>query len=338
MKIRIVFGVFISVLLLSCSDNTDSAMQVPNFEEICVITDNDKVISELKSFEIIDENMFIISDMQSVFLYDIKAGQIKKIGHSGRAQGEYFLPLKVRYNNGYLYVWSAGSLSFVVYDLDGNYIKNYPYSSAINDFLVDNQNIYVYTGGKYDDYIVDVIELPSNKVTDRLVSANDEHIFMNKFLSVAPMASKDGKFYFSPKDKLKIYEYNSENDSCDELLSVDSKTFSVKIGINGEQYNNPQRVQQALGDNSLTLGLLCVRNSFYLMTLEGKLGENKKYADSEKYFAIYDCSKPKGPIAKYPYSTIGTGKLIDTFNGSFYILSSRANDEDECYVLNKIIL
>lgn len=116
--------------------------------------------------------------------------------------------------------------------MDGNYIKNYPYSSTINDFFVDNQNIYVYTGGKYDDYIVDVIELPSNKVDDRLVSANDEHIFMNKFLSVAPMASKDGKFYFSPKDKLKIYEYNSENDSCDELLSVDSKTFD------GEHYGN----------------------------------------------------------------------------------------------------
>ena len=114
-------AVFISVLLQSCSNNAESAMQVPNFEEICVIKDNDKVISDVQSIDIIDENRFVISDMQSVYLYDIQAARIKKISHSGRAQGEYILPMTVRYNNGHIYVWSAGNLSFIVYDLDGNY-------------------------------------------------------------------------------------------------------------------------------------------------------------------------------------------------------------------------
>ena len=262
-------AVFISVLLHSCSNNAESAMQVPNFEEI--------------------------------------------------------------------YVWSAGNLSFIVYDLDGNYINGYPYNSAISDFLVDNRNIYVYTAGKADDYIIDVIELPGNKTVERLINANDEHIFMNKFYSVAPMASENGKFYFSPKDKLKIYGYNSENGSCDELLSFESKTFIVEKGINEVQYNDANGRRQVLGDNSLTLGLLLKKNNFYLMTLEGKLGENIKYADSGKYFAIYDCSKPKEPVAKYPYSTIGKARLIDTFNGSFYILSYSTNNEDD-FVLNRIIL
>ena len=330
-------AVFISVLLHSCSNNAESAMQVPNFEEICVIKDNDKVISDVQSIDIIDENRFVISDMQSVYLYDIQAARIKKISHSGRAQGEYILPMTVRYNNGHIYVWSAGSLSFLVYDLDGNYINGYPYNSAISDFLVDNRNIYVYTAGKADDYIIDVIELPGNKTVERLINANDEHVFMNKFYSVAPMASENGKFYFSPKDKLKIYGYNSENGSCDELLSFESKTFIVEKGINEVQYNDANGRRQVLGDNSLTLGLLLKKNNFYLMTLEGKLGENIKYADSGKYFAIYDCSKPKEPVSKYPYSTIGKARLIDTFNGSFYILSYSTNNEDD-FVLNRIIL
>lgn len=334
MLFKIILGFSMSVLLLSCGNNTDVVMQTPNLEEICVIADNDNVISDIQSMDIIDENRLVLSDMQSVFIYDIKAGQIQKIGHSGRAHGEYILPLIVRYNNDHIYIWSAGSLSFLLYDLDGNYINSYPYTSAISDFLADGQNIYVYTAGKSDDYIIDVVELPKNEVVNRLISANDEHIFMNRFVSAAAITIQGGKFYFLPKDKLQIYEYNPENGKCDKFTSVDSDTFIVQKGIQNTDKSN---MRQVLGDNSLTISLLSVNNNLYLMTLEGELGESKSYIESEKYFAIYDCSKPKEvAIAKYPYSAIGTTSLIDTFNGSFYILTNSIIGEEDCYVLKKL--
>lgn len=118
-KAALLFSVSFSLSILSaCSESTIDITKAPT-EQICVLRENLDLIGEPYSFAIADDRRFVVTDFTNVFLYSANGEQIRQIGNAGRAPFEYLNPSCVKIYKDTIYVWSANSLKFISYTMEG---------------------------------------------------------------------------------------------------------------------------------------------------------------------------------------------------------------------------
>ena len=64
-----------------------------SFEKIANLKENLDLVGTIRSFDILDENHFVIStgEPPCIFIYNMNGRQVKKVGNIGRGQYEYLM-------------------------------------------------------------------------------------------------------------------------------------------------------------------------------------------------------------------------------------------------------
>ena len=76
-----------------------------------------------------------------------------------------------------------------------------------------------------------------------------------------------------------------------------------------------------------------------MLTLEGvsRIKDNKA-DNSERFFSVYDIFARQPLRHVYSYESIGTEKLFDNTCGNLFVLQHKIENEEDVYLLNKLII
>lgn len=327
------------LVVCSCSEPRPSVREAPA-EIVCEIKQdyNGSPLGILNSMAVIDSSLFALSTEHQVYLYDMNGNPVSLIGMEGSSASEYMMPLIVRSDSESVYVWSAMTLKFVVYDKSGKYIRDCAYSSAVRDFLPFRDTIYIYTAGSASGHIIDIFDSVEGKVLKSIGEPTDAHKALLGWLSTAPICRRGEELFFLPQDRLSLMKYSGGNGNLVEVSSLDSDTFIVR-GIASETDSRSQMNYRY--SNPFTVSLLYGDSLFYILTSEGEYirRENGTLSSDNRFCGIYGTNGGKWEkIATFPMDSFGYTNLVSSFGGNFYFVSSSTDGEEDMYTLNKLIL
>lgn len=333
------FAGFCSLLLMfSCTGKSSGTATDAPSKTVCALQENIAPVGRPMSFAMNDDGSFVLTDLKSVYLYSAGGEQLKQIGRSGRARYEYLTPLSVKIQNDTVYVWSAGSLEFIAYTMDGEPVAEYPYRSAIKDFLPAGDSIYIYTAGNADENIVDVYDTKKGEVVQSIGKSTTEHRVLLHAAYPAPVCLKDGNVYFAAKDALTVYRYDPASGKTSPAAELKSDSFRVeKLQDNSSLESGSEKRSDYLWSNSQSLFLFADKDRLMLMSIGGELvqdGENTDYSD--RLYSLYDVAGNRC-VATYTNASIGASPLFSSNSDGLYFLKL-SNDETQPHTLRKLIL
>ena len=333
---------FLSPLLLfvtSCSDKPVAVNDAMS-ETVCVIKENIVPIKAPASFAMAGDAGFVLSDYKNVYLYGMDGSQKLQIGHPGRAKHEYNVPTLVRCFGDSVYVWSSFSLKFISYALDGTPGAEYPYDSAIADFVPSDGQLFIYTAGRRLEYVIDVYDKVSGKITDSLSKSTTEHQFLLTERAKAPMYYDGKELFFMPKDRIMLMHYDPVANSGGVLSAIISKTFKVDKGLSVNLLDkNEEKALAKLDESALTMCLWPGKTGYYILTREGKARViNGEQDNGDVYYGLYEIGPNGGHIDNYGYDSIGTLRLFSCRGSDLYFISHSIKDDEDIYVLKRLAL
>ena len=333
------FAGFCSLLLMfSCTGKSSGTVTDAPSKTVCALQENIAPVGRPMSFAMNDDGSFVLTDLKSVYLYSAGGEQLKQIGRSGRARYEYLTPLSVKIQNDTVYVWSAGSLEFITYTTDGEPLAEYPYRSAIKDFLPVGDLIFIYTAGNAGENIVDIYDMKKGEVVQSLGKSTPEHRVLLHAAYPSPLCEKDGLVYFAAKDGLDIYCYDPATGESSQMAGPDSDSFLIeKLQENSSLEKNSAERGDYLWSNSQTLYLFTEDGELMLLTIGGKLKRNGEDIDySDRLYSLYNLSKGE-LAATYTNASIGASPLFSSNSDGLYFLKL-SDDETQPHTLRKLIL
>lgn len=329
------------LILTSCSSQVEYSVIEAPCEQICILNENIGMLGEPLSMAMVDEQHFVVSDMNSnVYLYDLTGNQISRIGNSGRASFEYAFPMNVRVYNSEIYVWSANTGKFISYGITGEPIAEYIYHSAIRDFLPYEEKIYIYTAGLRDSKVIDVYDKPTQKVDSSLTEAGNVHRLMLSWISVTPMMYKDNKLYYSSRDNMNIFTYCENNVELDAAIS--STTFKIDKLSNPDMPLASDKAGDYMINNDMVVMISPADDGYYVFTREGEKNSNKEgdAAYENMRIVVYKVTDKSDSrrVADYLYSSFGSTTLFSNLGEDIYYLKHSVNDDEETYSLRKLLI
>lgn len=339
-KRHICFAVLLYAVL-SCGQQSEITISNAAIENICQIDETEVIINEPSSFDIIDSTTFILTDQKNVLLFSTEGKLIRKIGNSGKAKFEFNRPNIVRSYKDTIYVWSSGSLKFISYTKDGVPISEYKYLSAVVDFRISGNYIFIYTAGRRSNNIVDVYDMSSERVIKTLTSSSAEHRFLLHNVSSVPLCCIEDKLYYAPKDKLSLFVYDTSEDENRKIIDITSESFEVNhVNDTNMIIFDRKKAMEYFFENSMTIMISPQPEGFYILTSEGKFQyENGELKDSDKFYGLYSVTNGKSNmIAQYSYASIGSIGLFCSYNETIYILCHEIKNGNDIYSLGKLVI
>ena len=302
-------------------------------EQVCTLS-SEILIDYPYCMEILNNDLFAVSTFESVYLIDREGNLVRGIGRTGRAAGEYSFPMKVRRGEtGELFVWSANTLRFLLYDYEGNYIQDFPYDSGISDFMYHGGKLYIYTGGSAAENMINAYDLSTGKIDMLDSEVSEYHKLLTSTVSAAPIFMSEEKLYYSPKDLTEIRCMGEGR----VAVSLKSETFSVdKTTDPAAMIDDREKKQLFFANSSYTAGLIKKGECWYLLAYEGKSQiEGRHLNNSARQVVLY--SSMNGPRC-FHASDFGSLATLSSYDGSFYFLSHNIEDDEDVYVLEAMVL
>ena len=334
------FAGFCSLLLMfSCTGKSSGTVTDAPSKTVCALQENISIIAEPVSFAVADNGCFVLTDFKNVYLYSSDGRQLRQIGHSGRAQFEYLNPSCVKIHKDTIYVWSANSMEFITYTMDGESVAEYQYGSAITDFVPDDDYIFIYTAGNRFENIVDIYDKSSQKTASSLTEASPEHKLLLHTWASVPMCIMDNHLYYAPKDRLEILCYDMNGNKLTTAAEIDSDSFHVEeISDYDSMARDRRKRSPYLRENSQTLALFQEDGKMFLLTIEGegKMTDDA-YDTSGLHFGLYSADRKGDKTADYSYDSIGTVALFSSNSDGLYFLKL-SDDETQPHTLRKLVL
>ena len=264
--------------------------------------------------------------------------QIRQIGQAGRARFEYNHPSKVAVYNDTIYVWSSFTATFITYTLDGTPVAQYRYNSAITNFEPAGDYIFIYTGGRADENVIDVYSTVEKNVVKSISKATDEHRLLLFNMAASPLFYDGTLLYYSSLDVPDIYTYDPSQETPTLFSKVKSQTFHVEKSDISIRNNRSKQLDYSI-TNSQVLNIFPNGASLYVMALEGTAClENDKYQTEDKFFTVYGASEKNNFVASYSYDSIGTELLFDSTSDGLYFIRHTIENGEDVYTLNKLII
>ena len=327
---------FIAALCSACTEQSAAVKDAPT-QQICSLQENLSLISTPYSFAMANDGQFVLSDFTKVFLYSPDGEQIRQIGNAGRGPLEYLNPGCVKILNDTIYVWSANTLTFITYTMEGTPIAAYPYTSAITDFIPASEDIYIYTSGTRDENLIDIYNKRTHEVSRSLAPTSSEHRLLLRRWATGPFLLQNGDLYFSSYDEPTIFKYDVMSSEQALFSKIESTSFSVEKTDFDAIAKNSKAWSAFLDENSQVVNLFQQEGELYLLTIEGTAKYvNDVYDTSARRFGLYSASD-KQQIAQYSYASIGTSGLFSSNADGLYFIKI-SDDEQHPYSLHKLIL
>lgn len=341
MKFR--FLVPLTLLFLSsCGERKDFVLIDGVSETVCKLGENLGVINVPSGFDMVNDTSFVLCDMERVFLYNLQGTQIREIGHVGNARYEYNFPQYVMAEEDTIYVWSANSLKFICFAIDGTPESEYRYESAIRGFLPTKDKIYISACGRREEYLVDVLDKKTS-IPQGYGEPSDAHNLLAHYSLNSPLGIINGKVLFASKDKLDVYRLTDDSLSSQPECQFLSSTFKVEEVDDFETMESSYRLWGPyIRRNPLTLMVLPDESGNpALLTMEGvsKEDENGKESDEGRYYGYYTIDRGGKTRAKYySHKTFGGWPTLSNVGNTVYFIVSEIVDDDISYYLKKIVL
>lgn len=339
---NIVLGIVASLLLFASCSVKEVEVQDGRYNQVCELKYNLCPLADLSSFDWLDKEHFVVSDEKSVVLYNTAGDQLRKIGNSGNAKYEYNSPTVVKCHGDSIYVWSSRSLKFISFHRDGAPGAEYSYMSAVRDFDVSEDKIYVYTAGRRDTNLIDVLKKSDLSLTAISHPTSEEHQLMLSSFAAAPLAIDGDKLLCSAKDGLSIYSYSTSDNALNKEIAVSSETFApLTIKESGTDPDSRQSFSKYLRENPMTLKLYVDGSNYKLLTLEGVAGfEDKKINNEPRYFSLYTVASGSGKLKQahhYTYATFAQRYSFSDLDGDLYYMFHEVKGEEDVYSLRCLI-
>jgi len=197
------------------------------------------LIGQIDKILVHNNNIFILDQVQgkAVFEFDINGKFIRRFGRIGRGPGEYIEPNDISVNDKELSIWVNDQRKFIIYDLNGNVLREIRTGSVgkcgvpIN---ADRYALYMDIGGdvktdeKYDLKVFDHF----GKNTNIGFEKKDKNFSKGSFF----FSQNDNGFLVSPGYSNNIYEIRSNSDVLVKKYKIDfgqytlPEDFSLKYG------------------------------------------------------------------------------------------------------------
>ena len=340
--LKYIYYVIVGLLLCtSCASHQEAGVVDAEYETICELKENIGLIGQPQVFDMADGESFVVTDWTNVYLYGIDGNQIKRIGTSGRGGFEYIRPSVVRTDGEFIWVWSSGTLAFIVYRKDGQPVEEYQYPSAIQDFEVSGNKIYIYTAGKRYGNVIDIYDTDTEEVVRTLTPTSKEHRFMLRKISASPMSMADGSLVYAAKDNMKLVKYDLKNDSLEEFEEIVSETFEIEpLTDTNMLFTNRNKAFEYYNENPMTILVSPDDEGYFVMTLEGKTRiEGDDIVQDDRYFGLYSTARRGDDkrIRNYSYGSIGTETLLDSYDNNIYFIRHSISENDDVYTLCRLI-
>lgn len=327
------------IFFVACGESKPVEPIAAKYETVCTLKDNLFPINDPKSFSIISSGEFVIADGEKVIFYSNEGEQVRCVGASGNAMGEYNRPTNVKIYNDTVYVWSAMSLKFITYTIFGEPIAEYGYDSAIADFIPSDDVIYIYNSGRSSANIIDIYDKKQQKVIKSLTESDAEHRILLRSWAACPFYLKGDDLYYMSRNELNLHKYNLVEDKELFIDYLESTTFNVERETDYKSIlTDRKKASKYLRENSCVIGIVPYdEDKLSILALEGqtKVIEDN-YDTSDRVIAIYDMNKRKS-VSRYYYDSIGTHVLLCSLNNELYFLKHYIKNDDDVLKLCKLI-
>ncbi|MCM1502602.1 MAG: 6-bladed beta-propeller [Bacteroidales bacterium] len=322
-------------LLCSCAGEKEVQIKDVESETVCRICGRDSEgLGRLNSLAIIDSEYFALSTDYQVYVYSMLGHQVRKIGRSGNAKYEYNLPLYVRSDGEQIYVWSAMSMKFIAYTMDGEPVVEYGYDSAVKDFCPSGKHIIIYPAGVRGDHLIDIYDKSGEKPVKGIAEASKAHKVLSGWLSVAPVACNGNIVNFLPLDRLELLEYNIAEDRLGSIATIKSDTFRPEK-VKGEM--EQKKALSYMHESPYALMMINRNGKKYILASEGRYEDSPDGLRADgRFCSIYEVTGHGGKkIYSFPMSSFGYSHLLSACDGYVYFIQHSIENNDDAYTLKR---
>ena len=319
------------ICIISCSTKGDSVkLSDPDTEFLCRLDQADIPIDKLYSMAITGDRRVIVSTLKEVLAYSFDGKYIGRIGNHGRAAGEYSMPMVVRTDEKHIYVWDAMNLKFIVYNIDGTFKSEYPYPSALRDFIPYGDKLAIYTAGNRQDNIIDIYSLEGKSVVDSFTPASPSQRAF-RLISGYPMSISGDELFYMPSCELKLYKHNLKDEGGEELAGdFISDSFFVPQIEDAKALSSNKKERSSFHDKTSSVRMVIPYNQrILIMTLEGSFYSQDDVQKTDKrFYSFYlvDGGKLKC-LACFPYDKLAASSLLCYSDGRLYFLKKEIDDK-----------
>lgn len=330
-------------LLFSCGRER-SVVEVgeARSETLCEISQEgeDGQIGRINSLAVVDADRFVLCSethaATQVHLYDMAGRRLAGIGRTGRARYEYVMPLIVRTDGKSIYVWCAMSLKFIEYTLEGEPVAEYPYESAIRDFVPCGSKIVIYASGKRKEHIVDIYDKASGEVVSAIGEPSPSHVALLGWLSVAPVTIDGDKVLFMPQDKLELLSYDLETGGLETRAEIESDSFAVSE-LGSEP--SPDARRRYIYENSYAVMLTVKDGAVRVLASEGEYMMREGVLSKEDRFcSVYELKGARGrKVSSFRVDSFGSSNMLSSYGGDIYYVYHTLENGEDAYRLRKLL-
>jgi hypothetical protein len=350
MNFKILIFCLITTLCVSCSKKSDTSIKVGKgnasleYEKISSLNEDLFLFGNIESFNFIDDEHFVVttSKPSDVIIFNKNGQQVKKIGNIGRGPFEYQKPKITRVYNNKIFVWDDDFLKLIVYDKDGNSIKEYGgFKVAIEDFIVTKNYVCFYFGGGFSG-MVGIYDLIKEQYVYRGGEPSEEHLLLSLNRGPGGMSIfREGLIYISA-DELSFKFLDFSNFKEKTILTLDDNEFKVENVNNATKIINSNRSEAVkyIMKNSYTTGLFKMGNKLVIKSEVGEFKQDKNNMnDNSDRFIKYYILNDKLELIQTVKSAHDFGqnnKLFTSYKGEIYCIKYNTSDENFHYELNKL--
>lgn len=338
-------------ILISCSNhnNEQNAIKLDDtptsrvdYLDISELKNSPKVIGKISSFDVINDNSFVISTISppQVIVFDKTGTQIEEIGSHGKGPYEFMRPSIVKHSQNNIYVWCQGMLKLIVFTTDGKPINQYEFDSAIKDFEIHDNWAFLYTSGGLNESIVTVFDLTNGKYIEHAWGqASKEHQMLNMKEFTGGIALKDSFLFFSPTNfpEVSIVDLASFNlVSNKKILDPEFTMEEIPGDINDFLRDQDKSVQYIFGSNVVT-GIYVTDSIIVIRTEIGNLEmEGLYFKDaSKRKYKSYVFDRNMQLISTYSEPALDSKhRIYSAHNSEIYAIG--LSEDLEGYKLQKV--
>ncbi|MCR5276813.1 MAG: 6-bladed beta-propeller [Bacteroidales bacterium] len=306
---------------------------------VCKLGEELTLLNQIRDVSFLNDSTFIVLSDADIITYDISGRQKSVLNKRGRGPLEYTSSTMVAARENRLFVWSPFQMKFVVYDQDGQGLCEYPYPSALVDFIPMEDCMIIYCTGLRQEHIIDILDLSTGEISASLVEASTEHQILQSNASSGTMAVDGKMLYFASRDKLDVYRYDLDARQLEQIRSVESKTFRVDQQPDREIIStNFEQALQYLVTNSWTVCLAAKGDEISLLANEGSaVMKDRKIVEDHYITSLYTFSVDGDRVARSASDRFITAPLVTSFEGQFYVIRQRAKESEDYTTLERLV-
>lgn len=285
LKILLLF--LVTSFVISCTKKTDNGdvihLKVDNtllanvdYIEIADLNNDPDIIGIASYADIINDSSLLISTTTppQVFVFNRNGNQALKVGKIGKGPNEYLSPSIVKYSQDEIYVWCSKQLRLIVFDINGEAIKQYDFDKAVKDFVIFKNYVCFYTVGGLNESLITIFDLSQGQFINKAFgSLTKEHEILNMREHSGGIVIKDSLLFFTPTNELEVSIVDLSKFILIKKIKIEDsefKTQKVSGDINSFLRDQAESIQYIYGA-SRVLGIFPTKLGIILRAEVGQI-------------------------------------------------------------------